>query len=152
MRPRLRLTTSLLTLGVLGLCLTVSADDRKEDRGEREERRKRQDDKKPDTKQADPAKPVDVRADKVPSYKTDVAPLLKDACSSCHSGVRAKARLDVTSYDSLMKFVKAGDPNKSKLHNSLLGKGAKMMPPKNPLADDQIATIKAWIAAGAKKD
>jgi hypothetical protein len=92
------------------------------------------------------------KADKVPSYKTDVAPLLKDACSSCHSGARAKARLDVTSYDSLMKFVKAGDPDKSKLHNALLGKGAKQMPPKNPLADDQVATIKAWIAAGAKKD
>jgi hypothetical protein len=102
----------------------------------------------------EPKKPVEdpKPADKVPSYKTDVVPLLKGACSSCHSGVRAKARLDVTSYDSLMKFVKAGEPDKSKLHNSLLGKNAKQMPPKNPLADDQIAVIKAWIAAGAKKD
>lgn len=96
--------------------------------------------------------PGDARADKVPSFKTDVAPLLKDACSSCHSGLKAKARLDVTSYDSLVKFVKAGEPDKSKLHMALLGKGAKQMPPKNPLADDQIAVIKAWIAGGAKKD
>src|SRR4051812_10631455 len=99
-----------------------------------------------------PAEKFDVRADKAPSYKTDVAPLLKDACSSCHSGLKAKARLDVTSYDSLMKFVKAGEPDKSKLHNALLGKGAKQMPPKNPLADDQVALIRNWIAAGAKKD
>ncbi len=91
-------------------------------------------------------------ADTVPSYKTDVVPLLKGACASCHSGAKKKAGLDVTSYDSLMKFVKAGEPDKSKLHNSLLGKGAKLMPPKNPLADDQIAVVKAWIAAGAKKD
>jgi hypothetical protein len=96
--------------------------------------------------------PSDAKADKAPSYKTDVAPLLKDACSSCHSGVKQKAKLDVTSYDSLMKFVKAGEPDKSKLHMALQGKGAKLMPPKNPLADDQIAVIKNWIAAGAKKD
>jgi hypothetical protein len=92
------------------------------------------------------------KADKVPSYKTDVAPLLKDACSSCHSGAKAKAKLDVTNYDSLAKFIKASDPDKSKLHMAVTGKGAKQMPPKNPLADDQIALIKAWIAAGAKKD
>jgi hypothetical protein len=89
---------------------------------------------------------------KPPTYTANVAPLLKDACSSCHSGVRAKARLDVTKYDSVMRFVKSGDPDKSKLHNCLIGKGAKMMPPKNPLAEDQIALIKDWIAAGAKKD
>ena len=68
------------------------------------------------------------------------------------AGIKKKAGLDVTNYDSIMRFVKAGDPDKSKLHKSLLGKGAKLMPPKNPLSDDQIAVIDAWIAAGAKKD
>ena len=89
---------------------------------------------------------------KAPSYSKDVAPLLKDACASCHTGVKRKAGLDVTSYDSLMKFVKAGDPGNSKLHKSLTGKGGKPMPPKNPLADDQIELVRAWIANGAKKD
>lgn len=91
-------------------------------------------------------------APKTPSYSKDVAPLLKDACASCHSGVKRKAGLDVNSYDSLMKFVKAGDPANSKLHKSLTGKGAKLMPPKNPLAGDQVELVKAWIANGAKKD
>jgi hypothetical protein len=103
----------------------------------------------PRTAAAQEKKPA---AEKAPSWKSDVAPLLKDACASCHSGRKQKARLDVTSYDSLMRFVKAGDPDRSKLHNSLKGKGAKMMPPKNPLAADQIALVRAWIAAGAKKD
>ncbi len=101
---------------------------------------------------ADEPPPTDGFDDKAPSYKKDVAPLLKDACSSCHSGLKAKAKLDVTDYNSLMKFVKAGEPDKSKLHNALHGKDAKQMPPKNPLAADQIAVIKNWIAAGAKKD
>ena len=89
---------------------------------------------------------------KAPTFKANVAPLLKDACSSCHSGLKQKAKLNVTSYDSLMKFIKPGEPDKSKLHMAVTGKGAKQMPPKNPLAADQIDLIKAWIAAGAKKD
>ena len=99
-----------------------------------------------------PAAEEPKKADKVPSFKTDVSPLLNSACSACHAGNKKKAGLDVTNYDSIMKFVKAGEPDKSKLHKSLLGKGAKLMPPKNPLSDDQIAVIDAWIAAGAKKD
>jgi hypothetical protein len=89
---------------------------------------------------------------KAPTFKTDIAPLFKDACSNCHSGMKQKARLDVTSYDSVMKKVKAGEPDKSTIHNCLIGKGAKQMPPKNPLAEDQVALVKAWIAAGAKKE
>jgi mono/diheme cytochrome c family protein len=91
-------------------------------------------------------------ADKVPTFKADIAPLFKDACASCHSGAKKKAKLDVTDYDSVAKFVKAGEPDKSKLHMSLLGKGAKQMPPKNPLAEDQVALVKAWITGGAKKE
>jgi mono/diheme cytochrome c family protein len=89
---------------------------------------------------------------KAPTFKADVAPLFKNACSGCHSGFKQKARLDVTSYDSVMKKVKAGEPDKSTIHNCLIGKGAKQMPPKNPLSEAQIALVKAWIAGGAKKD
>lgn len=96
--------------------------------------------------------PKKVADDKVPTFKKDVAPLMKDACSSCHAGAKKKAKLDVTDYDSVMKFVKSGEAEKSKLHMSLLGKGAKQMPPKNPLADDQVELIKKWIAGGAKKE
>ena len=74
------------------------------------------------------------------------------SCARCHSGVKRKAGLDVTSYDSLLKFVKAGNPDRSKLHQAITGQGAKQMPPKNPLSEEQIAVITAWIEAGAKKD
>ena len=96
--------------------------------------------------------PTEGKAEKVPTFKADVAPLFKDACSSCHGGLKAKARLDVSNYDSVMTFVKSGEPDKSKLHMAVLGKGAKQMPPKNPLSEDQIALVKAWITAGAKKE
>ncbi len=50
-------------------------------------------------------------------------PVTEGRVRSCHSGVKRKAGLDATSYDSLMKFVKAGDPANSKLYKSLTGKG-----------------------------
>jgi mono/diheme cytochrome c family protein len=96
--------------------------------------------------------PTDAKDEKVPTFKTDVAPLFKDACSSCHGGLKAKAKLDVSSYDSVMRHVKSGEPDKSKLHMALQGKGAKQMPPKNPLSDEQVALVRAWIAGGAKKE
>ena len=77
---RLRLVAVLLACGVLGTCLAVSADDRKEK--EREGRKKRPEVKKPEAK-PDDAKPADakaadpkadVKADKAVSYKTDVVP------------------------------------------------------------------------------
>ena len=103
-------------------------------------------------KPAETPAPKDPPAAKAVSYKTDVAPLLKSACADCHSGAKRKAGLDVTSYDSLMKFVRPGSPEQSKLHKSLIGKGAKLMPPRNPLPKDDVEVLRAWIAAGAKKD
>jgi mono/diheme cytochrome c family protein len=90
--------------------------------------------------------------EKVPTYTNDVAPLLKTACANCHTGAKAKKKIDVSSYDKVMKIVKANEPDKSVLVKSVTGKGAKLMPPKKGLSDAQVATLKAWIVAGAKND
>jgi len=100
----------------------------------------------------EPKKADEKKDNKAPTFKADVAPLLKDACAGCHSGSKKKARLDIESYDSVMKMVKASEADKSRLYKSLLGKGARQMPPKNPLEEKQIAVIKAWIDAGAKNE
>jgi mono/diheme cytochrome c family protein len=89
---------------------------------------------------------------KVPTFKNDVAPLLTSACGNCHTGARKKGGVDLTSYDTIMKTVKANDPDKSKLVMAVSGKGAKLMPPKKGLSDAQIDTLKAWINAGAKNE
>ena len=92
------------------------------------------------------------KADKVPTFKADVAPLLNNMCANCHSGIRKKAGLDVASYDSIMRIVKAGDPDKSRLVKSVSGTGAKLMPPKTGLTKAEIEVLKGWIAAGAKNN
>ncbi|MHB8635155.1 MAG: c-type cytochrome domain-containing protein [Fimbriimonadaceae bacterium] len=78
-------------------------------------------------------------------------------CVKCHSGPAPKAGIDLSSYESAMKggrqgaVINAGDAAGSKLVMALHGQGAKQMPPPPatvPAAD--IATIEAWITAGAK--
>jgi len=87
------------------------------------------------------------------SFSKDVQPLLVEKCGKCHGDKKPKKGIDyVTSYDTTMKTVKAGKPDESRLYKALLGKGAKPMPPKNPLADEAVAKVKAWIAAGAKNN
>jgi len=100
----------------------------------------------------DEPKPRATADEKVPSFKTDVMPILKTSCVGCHNATKAKAKVDVSSYEAVMKSVKANEPDKSRLVKSATGQGAKLMPPKNGLPEAQVAILKAWIAAGAKND
>ncbi|MBA4188229.1 MAG: hypothetical protein C0467_09465 [Planctomycetaceae bacterium] len=99
-----------------------------------------------------PALAAAPKADKVPSFKADVMPILTNSCVNCHSDKKKKGGVDLSSYDFVMKSVKANDPDKSRLVKSVLGQGAKLMPPKKGLPEGQVAILKAWIAAGAKND
>ena len=100
----------------------------------------------------DAKKTEDKKDDKTPSFKDDVMPLLSSACVNCHSGKKKKGGVDLSTYDAVMKTVKAGEPDKSRLVKSVIGQGAKLMPPKKGLADDQVKILKDWIMAGAKND
>jgi len=93
---------------------------------------------------------ADVKAN--PSFKDDVMPVLKDNCTRCHGdgGKRAKGGVNLTTFAAVSKSIKAGEPDKSRLYKSLVGKGARQMPPKSSLADKEVDLVKAWIAAGAK--
>jgi mono/diheme cytochrome c family protein len=87
-----------------------------------------------------------------PSYKDDIKPILAANCASCHGGKKKKGGIDVESYAGVMKVVKAGEPDKSRLVKSLHGKGARQMPPKSTLDAKEIELIRAWVAAGAKNN
>src|SRR4051812_19313322 len=96
------------------------------------------------------SKPAPADTGKV-SFKDDIQPLLVEKCGNCHGTKKPKKGIDyVTSYETTMKTVKADKPDESRLFKSITGKGAKPMPPKNPLSAEDIAKVKSWIAAGAK--
>ena len=82
---------------------------------------------------------------------------MKTYCLECHGGRETKKGVRVDSYANLVKagrgaLVVPGNADRSRLVAVLTG-GGKQMPPrkfgKQP-TKDEIAMIKAWIAAGAK--
>lgn len=91
-------------------------------------------------------------------YENDVEPIFIKKCLFCHSGTVKEGKLDLGTYDALMKGGKSGTPivpgktDESRLLK-LAGKTKKpFMPPKGeePLVPEELALIKLWIEQGAK--
>jgi hypothetical protein len=94
------------------------------------------------------------------SYTRDIKPFLAAYCAECHNAAKPRSGVSVETYSALVKgkgsLVVPGQPEKSNLLKSMDPATArKIMPPKKygkkPTADE-IAMVKAWIAAGAKDD
>lgn len=93
------------------------------------------------------------------TFYDDVLPLLKGRCASCHSADSNSAGLALDSYDALMKggisgrAVVPGKAGESLLVFRIVGSdhGPQMPLGYKPLDEKQIATIKAWINAGAEE-
>ncbi|MCW5941521.1 MAG: DUF1553 domain-containing protein [Fimbriimonadaceae bacterium] len=88
---------------------------------------------------------------------SDVAPIFKANCSSCHAGPSAKGGLDLASPAGIAKggasgpaFV-AGNPRASRILQRVRGEGGLTRMPMGfpPLSASQVRTIEAWIAGGA---
>ena len=92
-----------------------------------------------------------------PTFNSQVAPILQKNCLACHSSTAKMGGLIMESYDLLMKggghgpAIVAGKAEESRLIEMLEGKVQPRMPfGGDPLPAADIATIKAWIGAGAK--
>jgi WD40 repeat protein len=91
-------------------------------------------------------------------FEKEIEPILVNKCAFCHSGNVKEGKLDLSSYDTMMRGGKRGPavvPNKS--GESLLVKLSSkdirpFMPPKSeePLTPQELALIKLWIDQGAK--
>ena len=96
---------------------------------------------------------ADLRADEANDFDRRVAPWLIDHCIECHSGSKAKGKLDLTSKAAAFKGGRSGAAIASgKPEDSLLWQRVRdgEMPPKKPLALKDAEPLKQWIAAGAK--
>ncbi len=92
------------------------------------------------------------------SYEKDVEPILVNKCNFCHSGNVKRGKLDLSSYEALMRGGDRGKaviPGKS-ADSLLIQLSAKLvqpyMPPKKeePLSPKELAILKLWIDQGAK--
>ena len=126
----------------------------------------------------DPVEDTDTNVESA-TFSGDVWPILESECSVCHSDDTWHPGYDLTdastAYTALTtdvvdepdngftNYVVAGDPDASllvhKLTEATPSYGGSQMPldpntggPGEPLSDAQIATIVAWIEAGAQND
>ncbi len=87
------------------------------------------------------------------SYSKDIQPLWNQDCISCHkAGSIAPDLTAANSYSALTtsnKYVVPGSSAISKLHKSLVGDGAAIMPTSGKWSDSKIALVDKWINAGA---
>ncbi len=104
----------------------------------------------PSTAAADTAAP--------PDYNQHVAPIFKQFCTGCHNAADKEGELVLERYDSLLSggqngaVIVPGKADESRLVLVLTGKAKPAMPPEDneKPSDAQIATLVAWINAGAK--
>jgi hypothetical protein len=87
------------------------------------------------------------------SYSKDVQPLWDQDCISCHKpNATAPDLTSANSYSALTannKYVIPGNAAGSKIHKSLVGDGAAIMPTSGKWSDSKIALVDKWITAGA---
>jgi cytochrome c len=99
-------------------------------------------------------------ADKPAFYTEKVRPILQTNCGKCHLDINHKGGLSLETHASTLKggrdgvVIVPGDPDNSMLVKLIRHEGPpddpKPMPPKAPkISDEDIATITAWIKAGA---
>jgi ankyrin repeat protein len=88
-------------------------------------------------------------------FVRDVQPILREHCYECHgpkqqkNGFRLDRRRDALRGGS-QTVIGPGNAEGSKLYQRLTGSQfGRQMPPDGPIASSQVATIKAWIDAGA---
>ncbi|MFO7675304.1 MAG: c-type cytochrome domain-containing protein [bacterium] len=89
-----------------------------------------------------------------PSYAGDVQPLFNSSCVGCHGGGSPAADYDLASRagalgagtDTIANVI-AGNPGASELHRRL---DEGTMPPTGRWDSSKVATVRNWIARGAK--
>ncbi len=92
-----------------------------------------------------------------PSFEADVLPIFADRCTKCHSGANPPRGLRLDSYEHAIAggtyrpVIIAGNADESPLIRRIKGIATPRMPFDGPpfLSDEQIATIEAWVTAGA---
>jgi WD40 repeat protein len=97
-------------------------------------------------------------AQQAPDFTKDIAPLFTKYCTGCHNDEDREGKLSLASYEALLKggakggVVTPEQPELSRMIRMLTGVTQPKMPPEGEAEPkpEEIAVLKAWIAAGAK--
>lgn len=89
-------------------------------------------------------------------FREQVAPVFETRCVRCHEGSKPKGGLSLVTAESLQAggesgpVVVAGKPEESLLLEYVSGDEPRMPKGEKPLSAAEVATIRKWIASGAK--
>jgi cytochrome c len=93
-------------------------------------------------------------------YQQKVRPIFEANCTRCHGGENHRGGLNIDTMAGMIKgghdgsVLVVGHPEQSLLIKLIRHEGPAddpmPMPPKGKLSDDDIATVTAWVKAGAK--
>ncbi len=108
----------------------------------------------PTVRGQEPAKAVDSPV----SFEKQVLPVLQKKCQGCHQPAKTQGKLDLTSFESLVRGgetgpgVVAGKAEESGILDQIQG-DKPLMPPTGPsMTKEEVALVTRWIAEGAKDD
>ena len=96
------------------------------------------------------------QANDSPTYTEDILPIFTSTCLDCHGPdeTRRMLNLRLDTRDFLGSHIVPGDPGASLIFQRIsVGDGIRVMPPTSSgrsLSEDQIETVRAWIADGAE--
>ena len=103
--------------------------------------------------------PAAFAAGSPPSYFRDLRPILQHQCQGCHQPNQKSGGLDLTTFEGFTKggnhgpAFRASVPADSLILKYVRGDAQPRMPlGGQPLTTEEITSISAWIAAGAKDD
>lgn len=107
---------------------------------------------------ADTPSPISNETPQALTFEKDIYPVLAKHCTECHSEPGAESGLDLATLDGARKggrkhgqVIVSGNADGSPLVQYLEGKRLPQMPRNAPpLAPENIAAIRSWIAAGAQ--
>ena len=110
-------------------------------------------DKKADSRTAAKPMPAAFPASDVQFYETQVKPILKTSCYSCHEGAGSSGQLELSTRAAILKGGTSGPgvilekPADSLILKAIRGQG-RQMPPRGSLSDTQIETLTKWVKMG----
>jgi uncharacterized membrane protein len=90
-------------------------------------------------------------------FVNEVLPIITSNCSmsGCHDAATRADGVQLTSYATILRYVRAGNAARSELYEVIIetDPGDRMPPPpRSPLTTAQIAKIQKWINQGAKNN
>jgi hypothetical protein len=84
-------------------------------------------------------------------FTGDVLPIFINNCAipSCHDGPGRESRMPLNSYTTIIKDISPGNPDASRLYQTIIAKWGNRMPPSQPLSLENRTKIRVWIEQGA---